>query len=153
MCLSENGPDKKIPLIRHFFNSSTFSLHFIFCTLGFLCPGWPKKLSKHGKQVFPPGPLVWPCHALSLGGSSLTGYFWQIIEHLAPWILGCICVTKSKFLDLLLAVLGRSGIAHHLYGAAFSFPSYSWARIMLGMHKEYLAHIEMIYSHQKYLSM
>ena len=77
MCLSENGPDKKIPLIRHFFNSSTFSLHLIFCALGdFLCPGWvAQKVVKTWETGVSTWTLVLPCHALSLGRSSLTEHY------------------------------------------------------------------------------
>ena len=69
MCLLENGLDKKLALIRHFFNLSTFSLHFIFV------PWVAEKVVKTrgaGVSTWPPG---WPCHTLSLGVSSLTGQF------------------------------------------------------------------------------
>ena len=67
MCLLENGPDKKLALIRHFFNLSTFSLHFIFV------PWVAEKVVKTRGAGVSTWPFGWPCHTLSLGVSSLTG--------------------------------------------------------------------------------
>ena len=145
---------------RHFFKLSTFSLHLIFV------PWVAEKVVKTlgaGVSTWPPP--VWPCHTLSLAVSSFTGQSRVGIgttkykKPMAQLVHYRMCCNFEDLFPPLWAVIsqnnldkrqrwlvaGRDKTAYHLYGAIFSFPSYS-SRIMVGMHKEYLAHIDMIYS-------